>query len=148
MKEITVRFWENQKYGSTYGKGLYRKAHYNSTAEIVAPSAKYLLDFLDLETWVHFANSPEQLEVISRFKELPKNDPCMLASWITRYQNKQKTVVGGYAFMLLEESELDLDIIDKQNGIDEKWTLPIKPCIKRDPTKPSPCLIASNKLFE
>lgn len=148
MKEITVRFWENQKFGTTYGKGLYRQAHYNSTAEINHPPAKYLLDFMDIESWVHFARTPEQLAIIRRFGDLPKNEPGVFASWVVRYHNKQKTPVGGYAMMFMDESELIIQIADIQLDIDDAWTVPIKPCLRRDPNKPSPSLIASNQLFE
>lgn len=148
MKEITVRFWENQKFGTTYGKGLYRQAYYNSTAEINHPSAKYLLDFMDLESWVHFARTPEQLEIISRFERLPKNEPGVFASWIVRYHNKQKTIVGGCAMMFLDDMELNIGITDEQFEINETWSMPIKSCVKRDANKPSPCLIASNQMFE
>lgn len=148
MKEITVRLWENQKFGTTYGKGLYRQAYYNSTAEIKNPSAKYLLDFMDIESWVHFARTPEQLEIIRRFEVLPKNEPGVFASWIVRYHNKQKSFVGGFAMMFLDDMELDIDITDNDLAIDDNWTIPLKPCLKRDPNKPSPNLIASNQLFE
>ena len=148
MKEITVRFWENQKFGTTFGKGLYRQAYYNSTAEIMSPSAKYLLDFMDIESWVHFARTTEQLEIIRRFDELPKNEHGIFASWVVRYQNRQKTAVGGFAMMFLDSMELDIDIADIELAIDDTWTIPIKTCVKRDPNKPSPSLIASNQLFE
>ena len=39
MKEITARLWENKLYGTTYGKGQYRKAIYNGTLELNDPYA-------------------------------------------------------------------------------------------------------------
>ena len=43
MKQVTIRLWENKKFGTTYGKGLYRRAIYNGTAEVLSPYTKYLL---------------------------------------------------------------------------------------------------------
>ena len=51
--EIAVRLYDNPFYGTTHGKGLYRKAIFNGTADITAPSAKYLLDFESVEGWAH-----------------------------------------------------------------------------------------------
>ena len=51
--EIAVRLYDNPFYGTTHGKGLYRKALFNGTADISTPSAKYLLDFESVEGWAH-----------------------------------------------------------------------------------------------
>jgi len=41
---VAVRLFENQAYGTTYGKGLYRRAIYNGTVEMKTPKVKYLID--------------------------------------------------------------------------------------------------------
>ena len=45
-KSIAVRFYENKRYGSTYGKGLFHKAVFNATADLQEPRVKYLLDLI------------------------------------------------------------------------------------------------------
>ena len=37
--EIAVRLYDNNTYGSTYGRGLYRKAIYNGTIDAKHSSA-------------------------------------------------------------------------------------------------------------
>ena len=51
-KEIAVRLFENKKLGTTYGRGLYRSAVFNASAEIKDPHVKYLLDFYQFERWL------------------------------------------------------------------------------------------------
>ncbi len=48
-KEIAVRMFENKKLGTTYGKGKYRSAIFNASAELRDPHVKYLLDFYAIE---------------------------------------------------------------------------------------------------
>lgn len=36
QSEIAVRLYDNNAYGTTYGKGLYRKAIYNGTIDAKA----------------------------------------------------------------------------------------------------------------
>ena len=50
-KAIAVRLFENKKNGSTYGKGLYRSAIFNASAELRDPHVKYLLDFYAIDRW-------------------------------------------------------------------------------------------------
>jgi hypothetical protein len=51
MRPIAIRLFENQKFGTTYGKGLRRSAVFNATAEVDEPYAKYLLDFEEGRVW-------------------------------------------------------------------------------------------------
>lgn len=46
---VAVRLFENQAYGTTYGKGLYRRAVYNGTVDIKAPKVKYLIDLFRIK---------------------------------------------------------------------------------------------------
>ena len=39
-KEIAVRLFENKKLATTYGRGLYRTAVFNASAEIKDPHVK------------------------------------------------------------------------------------------------------------
>ena len=44
-KEIAVRLYENKKYGTTYGKGLFHSAVFNGSADVLGSNTKYLLDY-------------------------------------------------------------------------------------------------------
>ena len=68
-KEIAVRLFENKKLGTTYGKGLYRLAVFNASAEIKDPHVKYLLDFYQFERWQHTANTDKQIVILNQIKE-------------------------------------------------------------------------------
>ena len=144
MKQVTIRLWENKKFGTTYGKGLYRRAIYNGTAEVLSPYAKYLLDFEQIESWFHLAKTPIQLEFIKPLKGEPTNEQGQLLSWIYRYDNGIKISVKGVARLDLVDSLITLQIDDADIGIQETWTLPLRSCIARIPGKPTPALIATN----
>ena len=57
--EIAVRLYDNNTYGSTYGRGLYRKAIYNGTIDAKHSSAKYLVDFYTYEDWANQAKTDQ-----------------------------------------------------------------------------------------
>ena len=82
MKELTARLWENKMYGTTYGKGQYRKAVFNGTLEIQNPYGKYLVDMEDIETWFHFPKSPIHVEITNRIAQPPSNEDGILMSWL------------------------------------------------------------------
>jgi hypothetical protein len=46
-KEIAVRGFMNEKFGATYGKGLFHRAIYNGSVEIGKPYTKYLIDLFE-----------------------------------------------------------------------------------------------------
>ncbi|TXI12530.1 MAG: hypothetical protein E6Q68_03620 [Polynucleobacter sp.] len=144
MKEITIRLWENKKFGTTYGKGLYRRAIYNGTAEVLSPYAKYLLDFEPIESWFHLAKSPVHIDMLKQLVDQPENIDNQLLSWIYRYDNGIKTPVKGFAQLDLVHCLITLQINDADVDIQETWTLPIRSCIARIPGKPTPALIATN----
>jgi hypothetical protein len=144
MKEITIRLWENKKFGTTYGKGLYRRAIYNGTAEVLSPYAKYLVDFEQIESWFHLAKSSVHIDMLKQLADEPENEEGQLLSWIFHYDNGIKTPVKGFAQLDLEHSLITLQIDDSEVGIQETWTLPLRSCIARVPGKPTPALIATN----
>ena len=143
MKEITARLWENQKYGTTYGKGQYRKAIYNGTLELSAPQTKYLVDFEAIADWFHFAKSPVHLAMTGKLQAIPENENGILMSWLYRYEGGIKSAVGGYAALDLNTMRLQIQITDEELDLSEHWELPVRSCIARIPGKPTPNLIAT-----
>lgn len=143
MKEITARLWENQKYGTTYGKGQYRKAIYNGTLELNDPYAKYLVDFEEISDWFHFAKSPTHQAITQKLDSIPANEMGILMSWLYRYEYGIKTAVGGYAALDLNCMRIQLQVDDQDLDISENWELPVRSCIARIPGKPTPALIAT-----
>lgn len=146
MKEITIRLWENKKFGTTYGKGLYRRAIYNGTAEVLSPYAKYLVDFEQIESWFYLAKTPVHIDMLKELSGDPVNEDGQLLSWLYRYDNGIKIPVKGYGQLDLVSSLITIKIDDLEVAIQETWTLPLRSCIARVPGKPTPALIATNCL--
>jgi hypothetical protein len=141
--EIAVRLYDNPLYGTTHGKGLYRKAIFNGTADITAPSAKYLLDFESVEHWAHrSANANDDIMCEHVNNSVNGN---LLASWIVRYDTatKAKVRVNGFCTIDLQANKLELLIEDAEFGIEQTWRLDVKPC-KTVIGKKSPQLLATN----
>lgn len=145
MKELTARLWENKMYGTTYGKGQYRKAVFNGTLEIQKPYAKYLVDMEDIETWFHFPKSSIHVGITNRIAQPPSNEDGILMSWLYRYEGGIKTAIDGYAALDMNNNQLSIQINDVEYGITESWELPVRKCISRVPGKPTPALIATNQ---
>jgi len=61
---IAVRLYENQVYGTTYGRGLYRRALYNGTIDLRTSGVKYLVDLYSGEDWANQAKSDERMLII------------------------------------------------------------------------------------
>lgn len=141
-KEIAVRMFENKKFGTTYGKGLYRTAVFNASVELRDPHVKYLLDFHNYERWIHSARSDAQMAVI----ELVENEckPTDLVSWIVRYDpvSKTKTPVTGVAILDLADETLKVLIDDEEMNVQEGWLLHTRACVGG--SNKSPTLIATN----
>lgn len=144
MKEITTRLWENQKFGTTFGKGLYRRAIYNGTVEISNPHAKYLVDFEQAEHWYHFPKSDAQIAIVNKLGSAPSNVEGVLLSWIMRYKDGLKTPVGGFAEIDLNKGELYIHIEDPDMELDQSWELKVRACSVKTPGKPTPALLATN----
>ena len=141
-KEIAVRLFENKKLGNTYGRGLYRSAVFNASAEIKDPHVKYLLDFYQYDRWQHTANTDKQIVILNQI-----NDSCSaddLTSWVTRYNpaTKEKTLVDGVAIFDSKANTLKVVVIDPDSGVEDLWVLPVKVCSVSRSNSPS--LIATN----
>jgi hypothetical protein len=141
-KEIAVRLFENKKLGTTYGRGLYRTAVFNASAEIKDPHVKYLLDFYQYDRWQHTATTDNQITVLNQINESCSADD--LTSWITRYNSatKEKTLVDGVAIFDSKTNTLRVVVSDPESGIEDSWVLPVKACSVTRTNSPS--LIATN----
>lgn len=141
-KEIAVRLFENKRLGTTYGKGLYRTAVFNASAEIKDPHVKYLLDFYQYDRWQHTANTDEQIAMLNQIDEYCSAGD--LTSWITRYDpiTKSKTPVQGVAILDEKSNTLRVVVIDPESGVEDTWSLPVKACSVTRSNSPS--LIATN----
>lgn len=142
-KEIAVRLFESQKYGSTYGKALYRPALFNATAQVKSPQVKYLLDFEKFDTWQHSAKNDDDMEIVHHISDT--QSAGVLASWVQHYDavTKKKTKVTGFATLNLETGDLTLLINDAIGGVEQTWKLTAKPC-KSTSGKNSPQMLATN----
>ena len=144
-REIAVRGFINEKFGSTYGKGLFHKAIYNGSIELRDPYTKYLIDLFDYRRWEHTANSDVQAEWIKRLVEAEIDKaPEALGSWIKHYDpmSKAKQAVDGVCVYLPMSDELYVSINDPEHGVSNEWTLNTKNCTKTGVNKP--IFIASN----
>jgi hypothetical protein len=141
-KEIAVRLFENKRLGTTYGKGLYRAAVFNASAEIKDPHVKYLLDFYQYDRWQHTANTDEQMAMLNQVDEFCSTND--LTSWITRYDpiTKSKTPVQGIAILDDQSQMLRVIVIDPDSAIEDSWVLPVRACSVTRSNAPS--LIATN----
>lgn len=141
-KKIAVRLFENKMLRTTYGKGQYRSAVFNASAEIKDPHTKYLLDFYPYAKWELTANSDQQIAILNDVAQsCSAND---LVSWVVRYNpiTKEKIHVYGVAICDLSSSRLMLAITDVDTAVDDVWQLPLKPCSRTHDK--SPTLLATN----
>ncbi len=140
--EIAARLYDNQSYGSTYGRGLYRRAVFNGTIDVKSPRVKYLVDFYDYEDWSNLAKNDEQMVIL----EAIPNTKKMLFSWVYRYDSpsKTKTLVHGVVRLDLTTMDLDVLICDEPAGVAERWYITAKPCKSSTIGSKSPQLLATN----
>lgn len=146
-RKIAVRFYENKKYGTTYGKGLYRAAIYNGTADLEEPNAKYLLDMFGYADWENTARTNNDMELLKAADDLigtaPKAD--FLATWIKRWDaDGSKPRVYGFGVLDLNSNRLMLAINDEVTGVENAWALEAKPCKRASDNRKSPNLFATN----
>jgi len=141
-KKIAVRLFENKALGTTFGKGQYRSAIFNASAEIKEPHTKYLLDFYPFAKWELSANSDQQIAILNDVAQ--SCSPRDLVSWVVRYNpiTKEKIQVYGVAICDLDSNNLMLAITDTDIGIEDVWQLPLKPCCQTH--EKSPTLLATN----
>lgn len=123
---IAIRLYDNNTYGTTYGKGKYRRAIYNGTVEIKAAQATYLVDLYNYEDWANTAKTDLQMELLASVE----SDSDTLYSWIKHYdRNTQvKSLVRGLCAVNLDTSRLALLIDDHAHDVADGWELDVRPC--------------------
>jgi len=143
-KEIAVRGFINEKFGSTYGKGLFNRAIYNGSVEIRDPYTKYLIDLFEYRRWEQSAKTDQQIGWVSRMREANIHNTDSVASWIQHYDpmSKTKLPVDGVCVYLSESQELHISINDAERNIVGAWTLDVRACAKSGANKP--VFIATN----
>jgi hypothetical protein len=137
---IAVRLYDNQTYGTTYGKGLYRKAHYNGTIDNHDRSATYLVDFYNYQDWVNQAKTDEQMHILANITQQADT----LYSWIKHYDRPSsgKTPINGVSVLDLDSYEIAVSINDSAHGVVDQWILQAKPC--KSHSGKGPQLLATN----
>ena len=137
---IAVRLFDNDKFGTTHGKGLYRKAIYNGTIETSGQN-KYLVDLYSYEEWANMAKTDEQMEILANVEA--QSDA--LYSWDKHYDphTKDKTPVPGMCQLDPESLNMTVLICDAAHGVEDTWRLSAKPCKAHTGVK-SPQLLATN----
>ena len=145
QKEIAVRLFNNHKYGTTQGKGIYNKAVYNANVELRKPSTKYLLDFYCFDDWANKAKTDEQVMTYKAMAEMGfASEKDALFSWVLHYDplTKAKVSVSGVAVFNADATFLRLVIDDAVSGLSETWMLETVKCKNAGAKKPA--YLASN----
>ena len=139
---IAVRLYENQVYGTTFGRGLYRRALYNGTIDLRTSGVKYLVDLYTGEDWANQAKSDEQMLII----EGVGLAPGYLYSWMRRFDSVLgvKTPVLGFCIFDTVSLEVRVLISDDETGIQGTWCLSGKPCRTARAGQKSPQILATN----
>lgn len=144
-REIAVRGFANQKYNTSFGKGLFRRAIYNGSVELANPSQKYLIDFYEFGIWQHQAKTDYQMEVFRKMDAMGADEERdLLISWVLHYDplTKTKTPVDGYCLLMQSTNELYIEIRDLARGTDHSWSLDVQACKTTGMNKP--VFIATN----
>lgn len=141
--EIAVRLYENEKYGTTHGKGLYRKAIFNGSIDTINPQVKYVIDLYNYDDWTNQASTDGQMDVVRLF---PVKDD-KIYSWIQRYDTstKVKTLVDGFCSLDLKSSDMLVVICDTESDVTDTWKLAAKPC-RQALGRKAPQLLATNAI--
>ncbi len=145
MREIAVRGFINEKFNTTFGKGLFRRAVYNGSVELHNPNQKYLVDYFAYLEWESQAKSDKQIQAT---KELMNSGIAgqddMLFSWLVHYDplTKSKERTEGYSVYSPNTRELFIKIDDPANQTQDEWTLDVHPCKSTGANKP--VFIAAN----
>ena len=140
--EIAVRLYDNNTYGSTYGRGLYRKAIYNGTVDAKHSNTKYLVDFYSYEDWANQARTDGQMEILANIA--PAAD--VLFSWVTHYDTatRAKAPVTGMCQINMDTMDLTVAIMDEEHGMEDVWRLTARSCRQTQTGKRVPQLLATN----
>ncbi len=145
MREIAVRGFINEKFNTTFGKGLFRRAVYNGSVELHKPNQKYLVDYFSYPEWESQAKTDAQIQAT---KELINSGIAgqddMLFSWLVHYDplTKSKERVEGYSVYSPNTRELFIKIDDPTNQTQDEWTLNVHACRATGANKP--VFIAAN----
>jgi hypothetical protein len=145
MREIAVRGFINEKFNTTFGKGLFRRAVYNGSVELRNPNTKYLVDFYRYVEWENLAKTDDQMAIIRKLASSNiSQDDEVLMSWVIHYDplSKKKTPIDGFAILSLSSNELYIAITDLNHGVSEDWTLNTQSCKTTGVNKP--VFIATN----
>jgi hypothetical protein len=140
--EIAVRLFDNNTYGTTYGKGLYRRAVFNGTIDARSPTAKYLVDCYNYEDWCNIASTDQQITVL----EVIPADSRKLYSWIKHYDTvtRAKRLVGGCMQFDLDSLDMNIMICDETAGVADHWRIEGKPCKTAMKSQKSPQILGTN----
>lgn len=143
MKAVSIRGFINSKFGSTYGKGVFRRALYTGSIELQNPIQKYYLDFYEYADWVKTAKELYQLDIVNNLAStnLP-TAPNLVMSWVIRLDPAPKTFVEGFCAYLQDSAELHLEINDPTKSINHDWDLPVRHC--KNAGDKLPLFIATN----
>lgn len=145
MREIAVRLFINEKFNTTIGKGLFRRAIYNGTIELRNPQTKFLIDMFEYPEWEALAKRDDQMTIINKLDgtDLP-TAKGLVFSWLLHYDplTKVKTPVDGYAVYSQDTNELHISINSPEFGTVEEWTLQVHSCKTMGDNKPA--AIATN----
>ncbi len=145
MREVAIRGFINEKFGSTYGKGLFRRALYTGSVELRDPKQKYLVDFYNYADWEFSAKSDAQIEVLKKIDQTDiSTTPNIVMSWLIHYDpiTKSKSAADGYCIYGQGTQEVHLNINDLERGICDEWTLNVQHCKNAGFKKP--VFIATN----
>lgn len=144
-REIAVRLFINNKFNTTYGKGLFRRAIFNGTIELRNPHTKFLIDLYQYPEWEALAKRDEQIDVIRKLQDTDMPDAKeFVFSWIIHYDplTKIKTPVKGFVVYDQDANELYVNINSLEFGTVEEWTLKVHVCKAVGSNKPA--VIATN----
>ena len=140
--ELALRLYSNSTYGSTYGKGLFRRALFNGSIDIKSPQVKYVIDLFSYDDWCNIAKTHAQIEIITGVAQQADT----LYSWINRYNTstKQKTLVSGFCSFDCESKDINVMIIDPEFDIEGVWKISAKPCQTNRNGLRAPQFLATN----
>jgi len=139
MREIAVRGFINEKFNTTFGKGLFRRAVYNGSVELHKPNQKYLVDYYSYLEWESQGKSDEQMAIVKSLESTNiAQEEDLLFSWLIHYDplTKSKERVNGYSVYSPKTRELFIKIDDELNHTEDEWTLSVHPCRATGANKP------------
>ncbi len=145
MREIAIRGFANEKFNTSFGKGLFRRAVFNGSVELASPSQKYLVDFYTFDHWEHLAKSDVQMDTVTKLVGAGiQAQAGILLSWLLHYEplSKTKTPANGYCIYAPNSKELHIAIDDPTNQTQDEWTINVHNCKATGTNKP--VFIATN----